>query len=185
MRDECLARGFAHDIHVEEEARILGSDWYRFLGSARAMLASESGSNVVDPWASFAHNANGSRVWVPCRDEIYDRAVAPYDGKVVMNQIAPKIFEAVRLRTCLVLLEGEWSGVLQPQHYIALRKDWQNIDEVLAAVMDDGLVADNDKSRVCRSDPEWDFLLRSADRAHRRRDRYRTRAAPLRMSRSS
>ena len=143
MRNECLARGIAHDIHVEEEARILGSDWYRFLGSARAMLASESGSNVVDPVGLIRAQCQRLARLQPgiCQDEIYRRAVAPYDGRVVMNQIAPKIFEAVRLRTCLVLLEGEWSGVLRPEHYIALRKDWRNIDEVLAAVLDDSLVA--------------------------------------------
>ena len=143
MRDECPARGIAHDIHVEEEARILGSDWYRFLGSARAMLASESGSNVVDPVGLIRAQCQRLARLQPgiCQDEIYRRAVAPYDGQVVMNQIAPKIFEAVRLRTCLVLLEGEWSRVLRPEHYIALRKDWRNIDEVLAAVMDDSLVA--------------------------------------------
>src|SRR5262245_294060 len=143
MRDECLARGIAHDISVDDEARIFGSDWYRFLGSARAMLSSESRFNVVDPVGLIRAQCERLTRLEPgiCREEIYHRAVAPYDGRVVMNQIPPKVFEAVRLRTCLVLLEGEWSGVLRPEHYIVLKKDWRNIDEVLAAVMDDDLTA--------------------------------------------
>jgi hypothetical protein len=145
MRQECAFRGIAHDIDVTEEARLLGDAWYQFLGSARAMLSSESGSNVVDPVGLIrAECERLVRMEPPiCRDQIYRRAVAPCDGQVVMNQISPKIFEAARLRTCLLLVEGDWSGVLRPQHhYIALRRDWRNIDEVLASVMDDGLVTE-------------------------------------------
>ena len=145
MRQECAKRGVAHDIDITEEARFIGNAWYQFLGSARAMLSSESGSNVVDPVGLIrAECERLARMEPPiCRDEIYRRAVAPHDGQVVMNQISPKIFEAVRLRTGLVLLEGEWSRVLRPgYHYIALRRDWRNIDEVLVSVMDDRLLTE-------------------------------------------
>ena len=41
-------RGLPVDIEVDDTKRIYGTDWYRFLGSARATLGTESGSNVFD-----------------------------------------------------------------------------------------------------------------------------------------
>jgi len=50
-----------------------------------------------------------------------------------MNQISPKVFEAIRLRTALVLFEGDYSGVVKPEeHFIPLKKDFSNASEVFA-----------------------------------------------------
>jgi hypothetical protein len=55
-----------------------------------------------------------------------------------MNQISPKIFEAIACRTALVLFEGRYSGVLEPgKHFLPLKKDFSNVDEVLAKLHDD------------------------------------------------
>ena len=49
-----------------------------------------------------------------------------------MNQISPKIFEAIRLKTVLVLFEGKYSGIIKPNiHFIPLKKDFSNANEVL------------------------------------------------------
>jgi hypothetical protein len=43
------------------------------------------------------------------------------------------MFEAISFKTALVLFEGEYSGVLQPLvHYIPLKKDFSNVDDVLS-----------------------------------------------------
>ena len=145
MREFCQRYGIVHDIEIDEGHRIYGDEWFRYLGRCRAVLGSESGSNVLDT-VGDVRNA--------CRelrerdaqigdDEIYERVVAPHDGHVLMNQISPKVFEAVRLRTGLILFEGKWSGVLEPDlHYIALKKDWSNIESVLAEVSDVDRVAE-------------------------------------------
>lgn len=47
------------------------------------------------------------------------------------------MFEAIRLRTALVLFEGEYSGVIKPhEHYIPLKSDYSNVDEVFALLDD-------------------------------------------------
>src|SRR6185437_1349650 len=75
-------------------------------------------------------------------EQIYRSVVAPHDGQVSMNQISPKVFEAVRLKTGLILMEGNWSDVLEPfTHYLPIKKDWSNIEDVLTAVMDDKKLA--------------------------------------------
>lgn len=127
--------GLSVDIEVEEDKRIYGAEWYRFIGSARATLGSESGCNVFDIDGSLA------RLAAEHRDLSFEQFAESYlkdrDGLVRMNQISPKIFEAIRLRTALILFEGEYSGVVKPnEHYIPLRKDYSNIDEVFTRLED-------------------------------------------------
>ena len=70
-------------------------------------------------------------------EEVYEECVAEHEGKVRMNQISPKAFEAIRLRTALILFEGEYSGVIQPdEHYITLNKDYSNFEEVIEKIKD-------------------------------------------------
>lgn len=139
----CDARGIRNNIAWAEESRIYGPKWYEFLASCRAMLGSESGSNVFDwdgqlqarmvqyrldhPWASEED----------CRDAV----VAPLEMPGVMNQVSPRVFEAISMRTALVLFEGTYSGVVEPErHYIPLRKDGRNLDEVMARLRDSAFV---------------------------------------------
>ena len=129
------ARQLSCDIAVDSMSRIYGAEWYRRLASARATLGTESGSNIFDFDGSLASL---------CRDfshqpfeDIHSRFLAAHEGPVSMNQISPKIFEAIRLRTALILFEGTYSGVVQPDvHFIPLKKDYSNIADVFAKLED-------------------------------------------------
>lgn len=71
-------------------------------------------------------------------EEIPANLLASHEARVAVNQVSPKIFEAIRLRTALVLFDAAYSGVVQPDiHFIPLRKDFANVDEVLANLQDD------------------------------------------------
>jgi hypothetical protein len=60
-----------------------------------------------------------------------------YEGKIRLNQISPRCFEAAALGTVMVLYEGEYSGILkQGRHYISLKKDFSNFDEVVELMKD-------------------------------------------------
>jgi hypothetical protein len=140
------ARGVRVDIDWSESSRIYGEDWYRFLGSARAMLATESGSNVFD----FDGNLHAAEAVDADLDyaAFHTRHLAHLDGKVTMNQMPPKAFEAISLRTALVCFEGHYSGVIRPnEHFISLKHDFSNIDEVFARLEDvEGLKAMTDRA---------------------------------------
>ncbi len=139
MKIACQERLIPHDIEWSEEKRILGQSWFHFLASARVTLGTESGSNVVDHDGLIRKNVLEASNHNPTltEHEIYRRYVEPFDNHVRMNQLSPKIFEAIALNTGLVLFEGEHSGVVQPdKHYIALRKDFRNIGEVLQKIGD-------------------------------------------------
>jgi hypothetical protein len=140
MKEICAAAGVPHDIEWAEDKRLYGAAWDDFLLGCKTTLGTESGSNVFDFDGSLT-----ARVDAALRDDpaapfeaIYDRLIAPHDRHGVMNQVSPRVFEAVALRTALILFEGRYSGVVEPwEHYLPLKKDFSNVDEILRLARDD------------------------------------------------
>lgn len=133
MKRYAAEAGIPSDIEVDDTMRIYGDDWYRFLASSRATLGSESGANVFDYNGDIRAAIDNYMRDNPNAgfEQVYTLLVEKHDGHVKMNQVSPKIFEAIRLRTVLVLFEGEYSGVVKPDiHYIPLKKDYSNLPEV-------------------------------------------------------
>ena len=134
FREEAARRGMSADVEVDEGKRIYGS-WYEFLGSSRATLGTESGCNIFDFDGSLKAKAEtlAQRPFL----EVYPEFFAPYETAPVMNQISPKFFEAIMLRTALVCFPGTYSGILRKDdHFIQIEKDFSNIDEVLEKLED-------------------------------------------------
>ncbi|WWP79995.1 hypothetical protein V5279_01085 [Bradyrhizobium sp. 26S5] len=139
MKAECAARNVPHDIEWEEDKRVNGSAWFSFMTDTRAMLGTESGANVLDAWGDIRNAVLAMAKEQPdlSDDELYRRVVAPHENNVSMGQMSPKIFEAIGLKTGLVLFEGSYSDVIRPdEHYIPLRKDYRNLDDVLKRLAD-------------------------------------------------
>jgi hypothetical protein len=60
-----------------------------------------------------------------------------WDHNVYYRTISPRHFEAAALKVCQILFEGRYSGVLEPMvHYIPLKKDFSNVDEVIRLASD-------------------------------------------------
>ncbi|GAB4172306.1 MAG: hypothetical protein Fur006_01010 [Coleofasciculaceae cyanobacterium] len=140
MRQICEERGIASDIEWEEGKRIYGDSWYEFIGNCKALLGTESGSNVFDDYGHIRKDIQIALQDNPeiTYEEVHAQYLAEHDGKVRMNQISPKIFEAIALKTALVLFEGSYSEIIQPYiHYIPLKKDFSNVDKVLRLLDDD------------------------------------------------
>jgi len=140
MKELCDARGIATDIAMDEASRIYGTAWFDFVGDCRAMLGSESGSNVFDFDGRIAVRfkemtaANGG---VAPSYADFLPVVADRDGEIEMGQISPRVFECAMMRTPMVLFKGRYSDAIVPdEHYITLEKDFSNLDEVLARLRD-------------------------------------------------
>lgn len=143
VKDICDRKGLFTDIEVTEEKRIYGDGWYEFLANSRATLGTESGSNIFDFTGELKEKHLKSIAKKPNLkfESVYNKYYKKFDNFIHMNQISPKIFEAISLRVALVLFEGEYSGVVKPHtHYIPLKKDFSNIDEVLLKLQDDTFV---------------------------------------------
>ncbi|MBR1214318.1 hypothetical protein [Bradyrhizobium sp. JYMT SZCCT0180] len=134
MRQECQTRGIPHDIEVEEDQRIYGDAWYDFLSNCRAVLGSESGSNVFDDDGSIGRQVQAALAENPwlTYEQIRERYLASHESEIRMNQISPRVFEAAATKSALILFEGEYSGLLQPDvHYLPLKKDFSNLESVI------------------------------------------------------
>jgi hypothetical protein len=122
------------DIAVGEQDRIYGDDWYRFVGGCTCVLGTESGVDVFDledkvytEYEELA--ADGHEVTV---EELERGSLPRWEGRIPYRTISPRHFEAAALGTCQVLYEGRYSGAMRPMvHYIPLRKDFSNFDEVI------------------------------------------------------
>jgi hypothetical protein len=140
MRQECEARGVPCDIEWTEDRRIYGDAWVDFVASCRATLGTESGSNVFDFDGTLTTQVKAALARNPqlTYEEAEEQFLQGRELDGVMNQVSPRIFEAVALKTGLILFEGTYSGVVRPdEHFIPLKKDFGNVEEVLRRVRDD------------------------------------------------
>ncbi|WP_133129604.1 hypothetical protein [Legionella yabuuchiae] len=139
------------DISYHEQDRIYGEKWIEFVSSCKTTLGVESGASVMDFTGRLEKIVDFHQKTFP-EDSFYEvqkSYLIEHEGKYKLNQISPRCFEAIALKTVLILYEGEYSGILIPgQHYISLKKDFSNIDEVLSCIKDD------------------DFLQQMAERAY-------------------
>lgn len=132
--------GLIFDLSYDESRRIYGERWTEFVASCKTMLGVESGASVFDFEGNLQRQVDEYVAEYPQATfkEIQKKFLQPYEGLIRLNQISPRCFEAVALRTVLVLFEGEYSGILQPwRHFIPLKKDFSNLEQVLAKIKDD------------------------------------------------
>jgi hypothetical protein len=138
--EQARGRGLSLDIAISEQDRLYGEDWYRFMAGCRCFLGTESGASCADLEDEVLEeyerlSADGREVTI---EELEGGALGVWDWKVPLRTTSSRHFEAAALRVCQVLYEGRYSGQLRPmQHYIPLRKDFSNFDEVLERLGDE------------------------------------------------
>jgi hypothetical protein len=73
-------------------------------------------------------------------EEVERECFPGLDGGLRYVAISPRHLEACATRTCQVLVEGEYNDVLVPgRHYLELKRDFSNLEQVLNAVKQDHL----------------------------------------------
>lgn len=139
VKSYCQTHGISCDIEWDESSRIYGDDWYKFIGSSKAMLGSESGSNVFD-WNGDLQSSidRYSRDMPNVKEEdIYQNIIKDREIDGLMNQVSPRIFEMAAAKTIMVLFEGSYSDVLKPGiHFLPLKKDFSNLDQIMSELKD-------------------------------------------------
>ena len=129
--------GLVLDIGLEEEDRLYGDKWPRFLSRCKGVLGVESGVSVFDVDDRVADQYERlARRWSQVTVEDLTEATELED-RIFYRTISPRHFEAAAMGCFQILFEGRYSGVLEPmEHYIPLRKDFSNFDEVLGLFRD-------------------------------------------------
>jgi hypothetical protein len=139
FQEICRAHGLGADISVQERDRLYGQAWIDFLRSSRCVLGTPSGASVVDFSGGIRENCERHLREYP--DTAYEIVKARYfadvDGKVVIDTVSPRVFEAAALHCAMVHHEGAYAGVIEPdRHYICVKRDYSNVGEVVDRIND-------------------------------------------------
>lgn len=143
VNEKAKLQGLKTDISTRGEDVIFGDQWFDFLASGRTVLGCESGSSVLDKrgerqsQVKAIQNKDGAQISFK---ELSARMPSGWDD-YCFYAISPRHFEAISTKTCQVLIEGYYNGVLIPNiHYIPLKKDFSNIDATLDLIKDKAIV---------------------------------------------
>jgi len=138
--DAAKNRSLAIDISTSSADTIHGDGWYKFLASCRYTIGSEGGTSMIDPDGSIRVKVDRFlREHPDAEFETVERACFPgVDGSCMLVAVSPRHLEACATRTCQILVEGEYNGVLVAgRHYIPVKPDFSNLGEVLDGLSDD------------------------------------------------
>ena len=138
MKEYAISNGLKHDIEWVSNKKILDKAWFDFLSSGRSTLITESGSSIIYFDDKIKNNIkNCEKKYKNLSFEEFNTKFQLCDKKHEIKCISPKVFEAIKLKTALICYEGEYSGVIKPNmHYIPLKKNWNNISEVISKIRD-------------------------------------------------
>ena len=106
------------------------------------MIGCESGSSVLDRRGEIKAKIQAIERRHPTItfEELHSELPVGWDDHQFFA-LSPRHFEAIMTKTCQVLVEGRYDGVLEPgKHYIALKRDFSNLEEVLDNVQDKAAV---------------------------------------------
>jgi hypothetical protein len=119
--------------------RLPRTEWAQFLRTCHGILGAESGTYYLDRTgqkikAAKEYVRSHSKATFP---EVYEKffknSVNPISGKAISS----RHFEPIGTKTCQILIEGHYNGILKPdEHYISVKKDLSNIEEVIRRFKD-------------------------------------------------
>jgi hypothetical protein len=139
-REAASAAGLRHDIATGDHATVYGRAWFDFIASARAILGTESGAGGIDGRGDISRMEQEMRGRDPGLSFEDFAAVMPegWDDAPLFT-IGPRHLEAAAAKTCQVLIEGDYDGVLEPElHYIPVDDRFDRLPEAMERIRDPG-----------------------------------------------
>lgn len=134
------AYGLKTDISLDPKQRFDAAGYSDFLNRCRAQIGTESGGEYFEltdatrKKVNAYQDAHPSATWSDVRARFFD----DYGPSIPLRIISGRQVEAAGCKTVQILFEGAYGGYLQPDiHYIPLRKDFSNMDEVVRKLKDD------------------------------------------------
>ena len=135
-----LTQELTMDIRIGQKLRIPRNEYVEFLNSTRGTIGAESGTYYLEKTDKTQKEVEAflSRHPKATFSEVYERFFKRYANPVNGKAISSRHFEAIGTKTCQILLEGSYNGILKPNtHYISIKKDYSNFDEVLERFKDE------------------------------------------------
>ncbi|MGE0608883.1 MAG: hypothetical protein AB7O62_17440 [Pirellulales bacterium] len=143
VQESFKAHGLRADLAFNETDRVYGDQWIDRLRYTRTVLGGESAISLFDFTGEAERRSRAYEDRHPDAEygEVAAACFPGMDRNLDLAVISPRCFEAAALRTGMVLLEGRYSGVLEPwRHYLPLKHDGSNVDQIAKSILDDGLM---------------------------------------------
>ena len=151
------------DIRIGRKLRIPRDAYVEFLNSTRGTIGAESGTYYLEKTDRTQKEVEAflSRHPNATFEEVYEKFFKSYANPINGKAISSRHFEPIGTKTCQILLEGNYNGILQPNtHYISLDKNYSNFDEVMERF------ADRDYVRKMVGDT-YEYALENHTHGHR------------------
>lgn len=142
VREAARGTGLTVDISTRAQDTLFGEAWVKFLLTCKYTIGVEGGASLLDPDGSIRARTEAFVAAHPeaTFEEASDACFAETDGAFCLRAISPRHLEACATRTCQILIEGDYNGILKPnKDYIPLNRDFSNLDQVLELVQRDDL----------------------------------------------
>ncbi|MCA3265827.1 MAG: glycosyltransferase family 1 protein [Azospirillum sp.] len=137
------AHGLRCDIRAGGASRMPREAWATFLRRCRGLIGAESGTYYLNEKGALldrarAYNLDENRA--ATFDEVFARFYAGVPRGVSGKSISSRHFEAIGAKTCQVLIEGDYNGILKPgEHYIPVKADLSDAEEAIGMLRDETL----------------------------------------------
>jgi len=132
VREAAPRHGLTTDISLSPDARFDEHGWAAFLNRCRGQIGSEAGGDRFELTDETRMRVNAYLADHPeaTAPEIRERFFT--EPSVSGRALSGRVVEAAATKTVQILLEGEYGGFFEPDvHYLCLRKDFANLDDVL------------------------------------------------------
>lgn len=128
--------GLVTDI---EFVRYHRTKWTAFLNQSKGIVGAESGTYYLekDDRTQLAVGEYLRQVRNATFDDVFTRFFKDYENPISGKAISSRHFEPIGTKTCQVLLEGHYNGILKAdEHYIAIKRDLSNVTDAVSRFKD-------------------------------------------------
>lgn len=136
VADQARTRGENVDISTR---RVTSQEWSLFLSSCAAIPGAEAGTYYADEEFGALQKAKSFLAQRPdaTLPEVFEHAFAGLTQFVSGKAISSRHFEPIGTKTCQILLEGHYNGILKPdEHYIEVKRDFSNLEQAMEKLRD-------------------------------------------------
>lgn len=126
-------------LQTNYEYALKGDDWFDYLLRCKATIGVEGGASLLDKHGDIRRKVEEYLKEHPQAsfEETRTHCFLDEDHKLGFKPTSPRHLEACATETCQFLIEGRYNDILLPwKHYIPVKKDYSNIDEVLNILQD-------------------------------------------------
>lgn len=156
--------GLRCDIRAGRSNRLPRDEWAKFLQGTKGMIGAESGTYYLNDRGRLltrARDYNLKENRAASFEDVFERFYANADRRVSGKSVSSRHFEPIGAKTCQILLEGDYNGVLRAgEHYIPVKRDLSNVDEAVREFKDGG-------RRRAIADQAYDYVMSGHTYAHR------------------